>query len=319
MKAVVVERFGPAESLSATDFAEPVPGENEVLVRVEKAGVNFADKHVVEGSYSYRPSLPYIPGIEAVGTDPDGRRVVALPRTGGAWAEWVAAPAATLVAVPDAITDLQALAVANQGFAAWHILRTAGRMTRQDTVVVTAAAGGVGSLAVQLARAWGAKRVIALASTGTKRDLAVRLGADVALDPTSEDLADELAAANDGKPVDLYLEMSGGAGLDTALASLGRLGRLVTYGAASGRGSTPIRSESLMQGSRSVVGFWANDLVTRYPRITAETMTGLFAMISKGTLTPVTEHVYPLAEAGRALTALANRETTGKLILDVTG
>ena len=161
--------------------------------------------------------------------------------------------------------------------------------------------------------------MIALASTGTKRDLAVQLGADVALDPTSEDLADELAAANDGKPVDLYLEMSGGAALDTALASLGRLGRLVTYGAASGRGSTPIRSESLMQGSRSVVGFWANDLVTRYPRITAETMTGLFAMISMGALTPVTEHVYPLAEAGKALTALANRETTGKLILDVTG
>lgn len=317
MKAVVVRDFGPAESLVATDFDEPVPGESEVLVQVGKAGVNFADRHVVEGSYSYRPPLPYVPGIEAVGTDPDGRRVLALPRTGGAWAQWVAAPAATLVPVPDAVTDLQALAVANQGFAAWHILRTAGRMTRQDTVVVSAAAGGVGSLAVQLARAWGARRVIALASTAAKRDLAVRLGADVAIDPTGGDVADHLLAANDGKPVDLYLEMAGGSAMDVALATLGRLGRLVTYGSAAGRASSPIRPESLMQGSRSIVGFWANDLVTRYPRITAETMTGLFGMIGKGTLVPVTEHVYPLAEAGRAVTALANRETTGKLILDV--
>lgn len=319
MKAVVVRQFGPAESLVATDFDEPVPTGDEVLVRVGMAGVNFADKHVVEGSYSYRPPLPYVPGIEAVGTDPDGRRVLAMPRTGGAWAEWVAAPAATLVGVPDAITDLQALAVANQGFAAWHILRTAGRMTRQDTVVVSAAAGGVGSLAVQLARAWGAHRVIALASTAAKRDLAVRLGADVAVDPTGTDVADDLLAANDGKPVDLYLEMSGGPAMDVALAALGRLGRLVIYGAASGQASTPIRPESLMPGSRSIVGFWANDLVTRYPRITAETMTGLFGMIAKGTLVPVTEHVYPLAEAGKAVTALANRETTGKLVLDVSG
>lgn len=319
MKAVVVRDFGPAESLVATDFDEPVPGEDEVLVQVGKAGVNFSDKHVLEGSYNYRPPLPYVPGIEAVGTDPDGRRVLALPRTGGAWAEWVAAPAATLVPVPDAVTDLQALAVANQGFTAWHILRTAGRMTRQDTVVVSAAAGGVGSLAVQLARAWGARRVIAVASTAAKRDLAVRLGADVAIDPTGGDFADHLLAANDGKPVDLYLEMAGGPAMDVALAALGRLGRLVTYGAASGRASSPIRPESLMQGSRSIVGFWASDLVIRYPRIAAETMTGLFGMLGKGILVPVTEHVYPLAEAGRAVTALANRETTGKLILDVSG
>jgi NADPH2:quinone reductase len=172
-------------------------------------------------------------------------------------------------------------------------------------------------LAVQLARVWGARRVIALASTAAKRDLAVRLGADVAIDPTGGDVADHLLAANDGKPVDLYLEMAGGPAMDVALATLGRLGRLVTYGSAAGRASSPIRPESLMQGSRSIVGFWANDLVTRYPRITAETMTGLFGMIGKGTLVPVTEHVYPLAEAGRAVTALANRETTGKLILDV--
>src|SRR6266540_2366325 len=164
----VPEVFGP------TDLPEPVPAEGEVLIDVARAGVNFADTHQAEDTYLARRRLPFVPGLEAVGATPDGQRVAAL-LSGGGYAEKVTVARSLAFPVPGAVGDGAALAVVLQGLTAWHLLRTSARLQAGESVVVHAAAGGVGTLAVQLARRFGAGRVIATASTEDKRALALEL------------------------------------------------------------------------------------------------------------------------------------------------
>ena len=183
-----------------------------------------------------------------------GQRVVALVGTGG-YAEYVAAPAATTFAVPDGVDDGTAVALLLQGLTAWHLLRTSAHMAPGESVVVHAAAGGVGSLAVQLAKPLGAGRVIATASTEEKRALALELGADAAVDVMREDLTAALVEANLGGRVDIVLEMAGGRVFEASLDALAPFGRLVTYGIASRERNT-VTTGSLMRKSRAVVGFW---------------------------------------------------------------
>src|SRR5687768_15855564 len=182
MRAIRISEWGGPEVLElAEDAPAPEPGGHDVLVRVTRAGINFADTHARENSYLARYELPLVPGAEVAGVvERDaagfqaGQRVVALVGTGG-YAEYAAAPAATTFAVPDGIEDGAALALLQQGLTAWHLLRTSARLERGEAVVVHAAAGGVGSLAVQLAKTFGAGRVIATASTPAKRTLALEL------------------------------------------------------------------------------------------------------------------------------------------------
>jgi NADPH2:quinone reductase len=191
VRAITLTRHGP-EGLEIREVPEPVAGGTQTLVTVRSAGVNFSDVHLVEGTYSFNPPLPYHLGIEAIGTTDDGRRVLTHTRR-GAWADRVAAE--QIVEVPDFVTDRAALAMVTQGFTAWHILRTMARVTRGDTVAVMAAAGGVGAIAVQLAKAWGARRVIGAASTEEKRKQALALGADEVVDSTVADLGGALIEA----------------------------------------------------------------------------------------------------------------------------
>src|ERR671939_613791 len=186
MRAIRISEWGGPEVLE--------------LVEVTRAGINFADTHARENTYIARYELPLIPGGEVAGTTPDGGRVVALVGTGG-YAERVAAPRALTVPVPNRVSDGQALGVLLQGLTAWHLYRTSARIRAGESVVVHAAAGGVGSLAVQLARPMGAGRVIATASSEDKRRLALELGADAAVDVNADDLADRLIAANGGERV----------------------------------------------------------------------------------------------------------------------
>jgi NADPH2:quinone reductase len=209
VRAIQVTRFGGPEVLEPVDLPEPVPSDDLVLLDVDTAGVNYADTHQTEDSYLAPQTLPLVPGAEVVGRSPDGRRVVAVPATGG-YAERTLAHPGTTYDVPDEVDDVAALAMLVQGATAWHLLRTCAHLAPGETVVVHAAAGGVGSLAVQLARRWGAGRVVATASTADKRALAVELGADVAVETDGDGLRDRLRAANRGRPVDVVLEMTGG-------------------------------------------------------------------------------------------------------------
>ncbi len=224
MRAIQVKQFGGPEVLELVDLPAPTPQGSLQLLSVTASGVNYADTHQAADDYLAPQTLPFVPGAEVVGVDADGRRVVALVPSGG-YAEQALAHPGTTFALPDEVDDTTALAFVLQGTTAWHLLRTSARMAPGETVVVHAGAGGVGCLAVQLARELGARRIIATASSPEKRDLARDLGADVALDPgpvtgDSTDLRDALVEANEGRPVDIVLEMAGGRLFDASLRAL---------------------------------------------------------------------------------------------------
>jgi NADPH:quinone reductase len=312
MRAIRIERFGGPEVLAEAEVPEPTPAAGGVLIDVTAAGINYADTHRVADDYLSHQDLPFIPGQEVVGTLEDGSRVVSLVR-GGGYAERAVGPLDLTFAVPDGIADMQALALMLQGTTAWHLLRTSGRMQAGETVVVFAAAGGVGSIAVQLARAWSAGRVIAVASTQEKRELCLRLGADAVVDSGSRDLAEALIAANGGRGVDVVLEMTGGDVFKAAMESLGHFGRLVHYGAASRAMAPPVEPRALMSSCTAVVGFWLM-LCTR--AMLQESLDDLWAMAARKELQPLIGEIYPLADARRAHEDLRGRGTVGKLALD---
>ncbi|MGH3357090.1 MAG: quinone oxidoreductase family protein [Nocardioidaceae bacterium] len=316
MRAVQITEFGGPEVLTPTELPDPEPSPGHRLLEVSRIGVNYADTHHVENTYLTPAHLPLVPGAEVVGRTQDGRRVVALVGEGG-YAERALAPDGLCFDVPDDVEDAQALALVVQGLTAWHLLRTSARMADGETVVVHAAAGGVGSLAVQLARRWGAGRVIATASTEDKRKTALDLGADVAVDSSADGLTDRLREANDGEGVDIVLEMAGGAVFDASMAALGRFGRLVTYGMASRTPPSPVDPGGLMTGSTSVVGFWLIDCLAR-PGMLAEPLAELFDLTRTGALRPVLGGEYPLSQAAQAHRDLRARVTVGKLVLDPT-
>jgi NADPH2:quinone reductase len=315
MRAIRVSRWGGPEVLELVEDAPlPEAGDGQLLLRVDRAGVNYADTHQTENSYLARYELPLIPGAEVAGTTEDGRRLVALVASGG-YAEYAVVPEASAFPIPDGVTDGQALALLVQGLTAWHLYRTSARLREGETVVVHAAAGGVGSLAVQLGCRFGAGRVIATASSEEKRELALELGADVAVDVTREDLGDAIREANGGRRVDVVLEMAGGRVFDESLKALAPFGRLVTYGIASREANT-VASGALMARSQAVVGFWLMHCLRRPREMVAEPLAELLALTAAGELRVVEGAVYPLSEARRAHEDLRARRTTGKLVLD---
>lgn len=316
MRAIQVTEFGGPEVLDLVDVPDPDPIPGLELIDVDAAGVNYADTHAVENSYLSAQELPFIPGAEVVGRTADGRRLCGFTASGaGGYAERaLIAPAS--FEVPDGVSDAAALGLLVQGLTAWHLLRTSARMVPGESVVVHAAAGGVGSLAIQLAKLWGAGRVIAVASSEEKRQLALDLGADVAVDSDPDGLTVALREANGGKRVDIVLEMVGGATTDASLRALAAFGRLVVYGMASRTPATPIAPSSLMTGSQSVIGFWLVDCMKVDPiGMVAQPLAELVRMVAAGELRPLPGTSYPLAEARRAHEDMRARRTTGKVIL----
>ena len=316
MRAIRISRWGGPEVLELVeDAAAPEPSDGQVLIRVTRAGINFADTHARENTYLARYELPLVPGAEVAGVREDtGERVVAMVGTGG-YAEYVAAPEAATFGVPEGVSDAAALALLLQGLTAWHLYRTSAKLADGESVVVHAAAGGVGSLAVQLGHPLGAGRVIATASTPDKRDLALELGADAAVDVTREDLAEALIEANGGERADVVLEMAGGRVFDASLKALAPFGRLVTYGIAS-REPNEVSSGALMRRSQAVIGFWLMHCLRRPQELVAEPLRDLFERAAAGTLRVVEGDVYPMSEVRRAHEDLQARRTVGKLVLD---
>jgi NADPH:quinone reductase len=315
VRAIRITEWGGPEVLELVDDAPvPEPGPGQVLVRVSRIGVNFADTHARENSYLAPYELPLTPGGEVVGTTEDGRRVAGMTASGG-YAEYAVVPAAATFPIPDGVSDAAALALLVQGLTAWHLYRTSAHLAEGESVVVHAAAGGVGSLAVQLGKAFGA-RVIATASTEEKRALALELGADAAVDVTREDLTEALIAANDGSRVDVVLEMTGGRVFDASLRALAPFGRLVTYGMASREDPSRIAPGNLMRHSSAVIGFWLAHCFARPEELLAAPLRDLFERVASGSLRVVEGQVYPLSEARRAHEDLQARRTTGKVLLD---
>jgi NADPH2:quinone reductase len=235
----------------------------------------------------------------------------------GGYAEWALAPSFLSFDVPDQVSDGQALALMVQGLTAWHLLRTSTHLVEGESVVVHAAAGGVGTLAIQLAKHWGAGRVIGIASSADKRALAEELGADATVDGATDDLAGVLREANGGKGVDIVLEMTGGNAFDASLAALAPFGRLATFGMAGRVPPQPIEPRVLMIDSRTVVGFWLTNCIGR-PGMVHEPMAEMLELVAAGDLRPIVGETYALADAKLAHEDLRSRRSTGKLVLDPT-
>jgi NADPH2:quinone reductase len=311
VKAIQIEEFGGPEVLRYVELPDPQPGDGMVLVEVARSGINFADTHATRNDYLAEQQLPLTPGAEVSGRTADGRRVAAILPAGG-YAEKVAVPESFLVPIPDEVDDDRAAALLLQGLTAKALVGRCARVEAGETVVVEAAAGGTGSLSVQLAKRAGAK-VIGLASSEEKRAQVGRLGADATVDSRAGDLKQAILEANGGEKVDAILHMSGGDSFEAELATLAPLGRMVVFGIAS-REQREVSTAALLRGSKSVIGFWLLHLLGR--RDLAAPMIGeLLAAVAAGELEVTIGGVYPLAEAARAHEDLLGRRTSGKLLL----
>ena len=318
MRAIQITEWGGPEVLRLVEDApEPQPAEGQVLIRVSRAGINFADTHARENSYLARYELPMIPGAEVAGVVAkaahgfeEGERVVSLVG-GGGYAEYALGAVPMTIRIPEGVSDGAALAVLLQGLTAWHLYKTQGRVAEGESVLIQAAAGGVGSLAVQLGRAFGAGRGIGVATTEAKRELVLSLGADECISAEPEGMAERVIEANGGNRVDVIFEMAGGQVFDESMKALAPLGRCVTYGIASREPNT-VRTGDLMRRSHSVIGFWLFHALEN----AAEPLAELFGLIASGDLRVVEGTTYPMSEARRAHEDMGARRTSGKLLLD---
>ena len=326
MKAIRVHEPGGPEVMGLEDVATPVPGPGEVLVKVEVAGVNYADTGVRRGMAfgPHQATFPITPGFEVAGSVAalgegvegwaEGARVVAVLEAGG-YAEYAVAPANMVVEVAEGV-DLGSAAAALlvQGITAYGILHDAARFTAGESVLVQAAAGGVGSLAVQLARLAGAGTVVGTAGSAEKRELALTLGADRVVDYGREGWTDEVFEATGGRGVDVVLESVGGEAGAAAFGCLAPLGRMVMFGAASGR---PMPPPDLMQMNIKGLGLSGFGGPWIRPGRAEAARAEISHHLRRGDLRPVVSSSFPLADAAAAHRAIEGRQTTGKVLLVV--
>ncbi len=318
MKAARVNAFGDVDQVEIVEVPDPSPGENDIIISVEACGLNYADVMQRQGAYPGGPKPPYIPGLEAAGvveshgpgngSPPVGSRVVALG--GGAHAELVRANSRACIVLPETMSFLEGAAFPVQYLTAYHTLVTLAHATAGETVLIHAAAGGVGTAAVQIAKLLGL-RVVATASTNEKRKKVIDLGADVAVG------YDEFEAAarelTNGRGPDICLESIGGDVFGRSLAIMPALGRLVVFGAAS-KETQPIDTLKLFFRSQAVLGFHLNAIVGR-PDLMGSSLTALLSWIGSGKLKIQIGHTFPLAEIRKAHELIASRQSYGKIVL----
>lgn len=326
MLAIRMHHYGTPDVLVPEDLPIPEPGPGEALVRVSASGVNFSDTLMRQDRYALSPGLPAILGCEVVGRvvqAPPGSpwragQRVAVPmfaahRMLGGYAEYVCADAASLVAVPDGLDDAVACALQVQGLSAMALARHVP--VRGQRVLVSAAAGGVGSLLVQLLRRAGAAQVIAAASSEGKRSFARELGADADVDYTAAGWTERLRALTAGTGPDVVFESAGGAITGQCLATLAAGGTMVVYGAlniqAFSLGVAELQQMIFM--NQALKGFALVPLLT--PRQLRADLEALFDLALNGGLRVHIGAQLPLARAGEAHALLENRSSRGKVVL----
>lgn len=324
MKAIQFTAFGGPEVLTMVEIEQPEIGEQDVLVEVKAIGVNYADTARREGKYVVETKLPFIPGAEVAGVVvktgaavknfKEGDRVVSLIESGG-YAEYARIPSSVLIPIPEGVAYEQAVALPLQGLTAYHVLKTMGRLEVGETVLVHAAAGGVGSLAIQLAKKFGAGKVIATASTTEKLDFAKELGADIGINYTEDGWEKAVREITDGKGVDVALEMAGGDIFTKTLKTLAPFGRVVVYGAASGE-QVDFNPQALMRRNQSVIGFFLPQIMTKR-ELLLTSLQELLTWVGSGELKLTIGGTYPLEEAADVHRLLQGRKTKGKLVLTI--
>jgi len=322
MKAIRFEEYGGPDMLDLVDIDKPTIGDQEVLVEVKAIGVNYADIARREGKYVVPTPLPFIPGAEVAGIITEvgkdvkrykpGMRVVSLIESAG-YAEYVNLHEMALAPIPDGVDFINAVALPLQGQTAYHILKTMGRLEKGETVLVHAAAGGVGAIAVQLAKIFGAGKIIATASSDEKLAHAKELGADHVVNYTEEGWELKVRELTDGKGVDVALEMVGGDIFRKTLKCLAPFGRVVVFGAASGE-TSPLQAGELMRRNQSIVGFFLPQIMKNYDMYQAS-FKELLGFIESVDLALTIGGTYRLEEAADVHRLMQGRKTMGKLVL----
>ncbi|MDH0760176.1 NADPH:quinone oxidoreductase family protein [Pseudomonas juntendi] len=322
MKAVLCKTLGPAGNLVLEEVASPLPKNNEILLDVQAAGVNFPDTLIIEGKYQFQPPLPFSPGGEAAGVVAAvgekagafkvGDRVMAL--TGwGAFAEQVAVPFYNVLPIPASMDFTTAAAFGMTYGTSMHALRQRGQLQAGETLLVLGASGGVGLAAVEIGKAMGA-RVIAAASSADKLAVAKAAGADELIDYSQASLREEIKRLTNGQGVDVIYGPVGGELFEQAVRGLAWNGRLLVVGFASGTIPQLAANLVLLKGAAVLGVFWGA-FAQRQPQDNAANFQQLFAWHAQGKLKPLVSQTYPLAEAGAAIEKLGQRQAVGKLVV----
>jgi NADPH2:quinone reductase len=327
MRAIRIGDLGRPDVLRLEDVEPPRLAPGQVLVNVVAAGVNFADINIRRGLYIMQPALPYVPGFEVAGRVvghgpgvdqqqlPLGTRVVGLTLSGGGYAELAAVRAQHTIRLPDQLSFEQGAAFALQGLTAYHVLKTMGRLAAGETVVVEAAAGGVGTMSTQLARSFGAGTIIAAAGGPEKLRLAMKLGADAGVDYLRENYVARVNELTEGRGADLILDSVGGTMLDRSFECLAPMGRVVSLGNTSG-GQVDLGGlwPRLRTRSQSLIGFSLVTIMDR-PELRDPSIEHILDLVRNERLAIVIGHRFPLAEAAQAHATLEDRRSTGKIVL----
>ena len=319
MKAVVIDKIGGPEVMKIAEVPRPEVKPGTVLIKVRAAGINFADTLFRRGEYMMQPQLPDTPGLEAAGEIEavgagvtnlkPGQRVAALGSK--MYAEYALAPATQVIPIPESLNFESAAAIPIQVLTAWHMLHTAHQAGPGQTVLVHSAAGGVGIVAVQIAKAAGA-RVIGTVSSDSKAALAKEYGADDVINYATKDFAEEAKRITGGRGVDLILDAVGST-MDKGMTCLAPFGHLILYGRSGGM-PEPINPFRLFDRSVKVSGFTLYT-VAAVPDVMRRGIEESFRLIADGKVKLLVGKSFPLAQAAEAHKFMESRQSTGKLVL----
>ncbi|MEU6531330.1 NADPH:quinone oxidoreductase family protein [Streptomyces sp. NPDC046928] len=315
MQAWQVHRNGePGEVMRLDRTEPPTPGDGQVLLKVRAANVNFPDALLCRGQYQVRPPLPFTPGVEVCGETEDGRRVLATPALPyGGFAEYTVADAAALLPAPDALDDAEAAALHIGYQTGWFGLHRRAGLEAGETLLVHAAAGGVGSAAVQLGKAAGA-RVIGVVGGAAKGAVARELGCDVVIDRHTEDVVAAVKEATGGRGADVVYDPVGGEAYAQSAKAVAFEGRIVVLGFASGTIPAPALNHALVK-NYSILGLHWGLYNTKNPKLVRHCHEQLTELAAQGAVKPLVSERVPLGGAAAAVQRVADGVTTGRVVV----
>ncbi|KUO08333.1 NADPH:quinone oxidoreductase family protein [Streptomyces sp. DSM 15324] len=308
----VHENGEPSEVMRLHEVERPTPGDGQVLLKVRAANINFPDVLMCRGQYQVRPPLPFTPGVEICGETEDGRRVIANPALPyGGFAEYAVADAAALLSAPDALDDAEAAALHIGYQTGWFGLHRRAGLEAGETLLVHAAAGGVGSAAVQLGKAAGAT-VIGVVGGADKAAVARELGCDVVVDRRAEDVVAAVKEATGGRGADVIYDPVGGDAYTQSTKVVAFEGRIVVVGFASGTIPSPGLNHALVK-NYSILGLHWGLYNTRNPKLVQHCHEQLTDLAARGALKPLVSERVPLAGAAAAVQRVGDGVTTGRV------
>ncbi|MEU6403306.1 NADPH:quinone oxidoreductase family protein [Streptomyces sp. NPDC046985] len=308
----VHENGEPGEVMRLEETERPVPGEGQALLRVRAASVNFPDALLCRGHYQIRPPLPFTPGVEICGETEDGRRVVVTPALPhGGFAEYAVADAAALLPAPEALDDAEASALHIAYQTGWFGLHRRARLEAGETLLVHAAAGGVGSAAVQLGKAAGAT-VVGVVGGPEKAAVARKLGCDAVIDRHAEDVVAAVKEATGGRGADVIYDPVGGAAYAQSAKTVAFEGRIVVVGFASGAIPSPALNHALVK-NYAILGLHWGLYAAKNPELVRHCHEQLTELASQGAIRPLVSERAPLAGAADAVRRVAEGVTTGRI------